>query len=115
MAWTADPQRHDSTLIVGDTWLLQLTLEDADGVAHDLTGVTGVASVRSEPGGLVVATPTVTVTSADDGEVEVTMPAEDTAEMVPGNFRYAVRLTWPDGVVRTIVEGTITARRTAVT
>jgi hypothetical protein len=114
MAWTADPFTHDTTLIVGDTWLVEATLEDASGVPHDLTGVTGEASIRSEPGGVVVATPTVSVTSATDGEFSVSVPATTTADLAPGSYRWAARLEWGDGTIKTVVEGRLTVRRAVV-
>lgn len=114
MAWTSDPFQHDSTCIVGDTWTVQFTLEDSADVAHDLTGVTGVSSVRDEPGDTAIATPTVTVTDADSGEFEVTLAASTTAQLSPGTYLWAARLTWPDSTVKTVVEGLLTVRRAVV-
>jgi hypothetical protein len=112
--WTADPFVHDAVCIVGDTLLLQFALEDSDGVAHNLSGVTGTASIRTEPGGLSVASPTVTVTSAADGEWEVELAAASTASLSPGSYRWAARLTWGDGTVKTVVEGRLTVRKVAI-
>lgn len=112
--YTADPAWFDFTQVIGDTLLLQVALADAEGVAHDLTGVTATASVLTEIGGASVLDLTVTVTDAAAGEFEVGAAAADTAELDPGTYRYAVRITWGDGTVRTVLEGAMTARRVAI-
>ena len=112
--YTADPMVYDTTLIVGDTWTVQVTLTDSAGTAHDLTDVTGEASAAREVGSAAVATPTVTVTDAAAGQFEVVLAAAATADLTPGRYVYAVRLTWPDDTVRTVIEGVLSVRRTAV-
>lgn len=112
---TSEPIRWDWTLLIGDTAQpASFVLEDAAGVAYDLTGVTGECQIRQETGGLVILTPTVTITDATAGTFTFAAPASATADLAPGRARYAVRLTWPDETARTIVEGTVTIRHSAV-
>ncbi len=112
--YAGEPMIHPVTVIIGDSWSLDVTLEDEDGVAFDITGMTGVCQIRSEPGSVVVATPTVAITSAAAGQFSATLSAATTANLSPGSYRYAVRCTFADGSVRTVLEGVATVRRVAV-
>lgn len=104
-------------IVIGNTWRLDLTLEDYDDATQiatpfDLTGVTGVAKIREQPSGRVVATPTVALTSATDGELSVTLDAATTALLVPEHeLLMGVRLTWPTGEVYDIIEARVPIRR----
>jgi len=104
-------------VIVGNTWRLDLVLEDFDAATQvstpfDLTGVTGVAKIREEPSGRVIATPTVGLTVAASGTWYVTLPATQTAALTPEvDLLLGVRLTWTTGEVYDVLEGRISVRR----
>lgn len=109
-AYTADPVRYDLVQVIGDTLLLQLALADADEVPHDLTGATIAVEVVTKAGAPDALNIAAEVTDADGGLFELSATAEDTAELAAGTYRYAVRITWPDETVRTVLEGTLYAR-----
>ncbi len=113
--YTADPKQYDHRLVIGDTYLVIGTLLDSAGAVYDITGATGTAKLRSEPGGQVIATPTVSLyTDGTDGKFQWTIAAATTAGLAPGRARYAVRLTFADSTVKTVVEGTIDIVKSAV-
>lgn len=116
MSYDADPVRWDHELVIGDTYSPGVVeLVDGDGVPLDLTGVEGAAALRVEPGDEAVLEPTVTVLSpATDGQFRWRSEAVDTAELPAGTYRFALRLTWPDDTAKTVIEGTVVARRVAV-
>lgn len=118
--WDYDPFRADVEVLRGDSWSWLASLQSRDNenspyLPVDLTTATGEATIRSEPGAVVVATPTVTITSVTDGEWEVTLSAAETADLPPGTYRWAVRITWLSGTVRTVVTGTCVVRPSLVT
>lgn len=105
---TGDPAWFDFRVIIGDT--LQpatVVLQDADGVAYDLTGVTGECEIRTAPGGTLLLSPTVSLVVAADGSFTFASSAAATSALTPARARYAVRLTWPTGEVRTVLEGNV--------
>jgi hypothetical protein len=111
----SEPIRWDWTLLIGDTAQpASFVLEEEDGTPYDLTDVTGECQIRAEAGGLVLLEPAVTITDAVGGTFTFSASAASTAILAPGRARYAVRLTWPDATVRTVVEGTVTIRLSAV-
>jgi hypothetical protein len=114
--YTASPVTYDHALVIGDTYQpATVTLTDGDGVPHALTGVTGTCEVRETIGGVVLLSPTVTIISpAANGQFSWSSLPAATALLSPGTARYAIRLTWPSGVVRTVLEGQITIRRTVL-
>lgn len=104
-------------LIIGNTWRLDFRLVSRDDTTgaltpFDLTGVVGTAAIRLEAGGRVLATPTVTLTDAEDGWVAAEVAAADTEDLAPGEAFVGVQLVWPDGGPEyDVVEGRITVRR----
>lgn len=115
MAYTADTVRYDHRLVIGDTYIVVLRLVESDGTAFDISGATGAAVLRSEPGGVAILTPTVAlVTDGSDGYLQWSASAAATAALLPGRARYAVRLTFADSTKRTIVEGVVDLVRVAV-
>ncbi len=119
MSYTQDEPTElpPSTIIIGDTWRLDLVLEDFDedtrtATPFDLTGVTGVAKVVTEPGGAVIATPTVTIDDAAAGEFSLEIDAATTAVLDPDSeLRFGVRLTWLTGEVYTVARGPVVMQR----
>ncbi len=114
MSYTAGPARYDHDLIIGDTYTVQASLEDEDGTPYDITSATGVAAIVTQLGGAVLATPTVTITDGAAGEFKWVVAAATTAALEQGTGILAVRLTFADTTVATVVEGTVKIRPSAV-
>lgn len=110
------PIGWDHTLQVGDTYLplAEVTLRDGDGVALNLTGVTGEVQLRNEDTLALVLTPTFALVDAAAGKFKWSSPPADTTALSAGRAAYSVRLTWPDGTIRTILDGTVTIRRNVI-
>lgn len=111
MAYTAAPQRWDHELIVGDTYQpAEVALVDDDGAAVSLVGATGTMQLVDEPGGNVLATGTVTVTSGAGGTFTWSIAAATTASLQPQTAHYGVRITFSGGEIRTVLEGRVLIR-----
>lgn len=109
-SYTGTPVRWDHTLICGDTYQPgTVTLKDGNGTAYSLVGASGVASVKTVPGGAAVLSPTVTITDAANGTFTWSDTAAHTAAIAPGEYWYWVRLTFADGTVVTVLEGQVRA------
>lgn len=91
-----------------------VTLTDDTGTAYNIAGSTGLIQLRSEPGASVVLTPTYAIEDGPNGELSWSSPASETEDLAPGVYQYAVRVTFSDTTVRTILEGRVTVRRVAV-
>lgn len=111
--YTAEPRRFDHKHRIGDTLQpAEATLYDGDGVALSMDGVTGECAIRREPGGAVLAEPAVACAGTSftwRAEVEELLEVSE-----PGRYVYGVRLTWPDGTVRTVLIGDITAEASTI-
>jgi hypothetical protein len=112
VSYSADPVRYDHSAVIGDTYqvgVLQVGSVGTDGTVtpYSLAGASGVASVKQVRGGSAVLSPTVTITDAANGRFTWSDTAAHTAALSPGDYEYAVRLTFADGSVRTIVYGTV--------
>lgn len=103
--WAAVPIRADVEVLRGDSWSWLASLVGDDDLPVALTSATAAAAIRSEPGSVLVAEPTVTVIDAGGGEWEVSLTDTQTAALAPGTYRWAARLSWPSGTVRTVVTG----------
>lgn len=109
------PTRWDHELIIAETYdPATVTLTQEDGSVYDLTGATGEVQLRTEPGGALVLEPTWAAISAAAGTFRWSATPAETADLVPGTYRYAVRLTFSGGTVRTVLEGRVTVRRGVV-
>lgn len=114
--YTAATKRWDHELQIGDSYLpcvVRLTYPDPAStdrpparLPHDLTGVEGAAWLVSEPGGQIIATPTVTLVDADDGRFK--WQIDDTDDLKPGTAMLYVRLEWPSGFRKTVLKGLVT-------
>ncbi len=116
LPYTSPPQRWDHELIVGDTYQpAVVALTDSEGAAHDLTGATGEVQLRTEPGAALALSATwALVGSGSLGTFTWSASAASTASLAPGRYSYAVRVTFSDGSKRTVLEGTVTARRSVI-
>lgn len=114
--------------VKGDTFHKPLTLSTWDATTeqftpNDLTGVTAVFALAHERTGvpefLYDDTPEITFPDRLGGELLLSIPAVETREWharavsqfkqppSKARYEYQLRLTWPDGVVETILTGTL--------
>lgn len=92
----------------GANYYTPIFITDVDGLAVDLTGFTGAAQIRKEySSSNVAATFTVTITP-EDGKIELTLTAAQTANIVAGDYVYDCELTrTASNTVSRIVEGKV--------
>jgi hypothetical protein len=110
MPYTADPITFNHGLIAGDAYQpAEARLLDAAGAAYDLTGVTGTCEIYDPASGVVLLSPTVTITAAT-GEFTWASTAAQTAGLAAGTRRMRLRLSW-SGEPKTIIEGAVAVRR----
>lgn len=102
-------------LIIGDSYepVTYVTLEE-DGTAVDLTDCTGEVELKADVNAApVLLTPTFSIVDAALGRFTWTAAASATASLSPGKAYYSVRLTFPSGSVRTVLDGEVTIARRA--
>ena len=81
-------ERYDMNVKRGETFSQVLLFKDAEGDAMDLSGCQGFCQVRPEPGSPeLICSMEVSVTALT-GEVRLTIDADTTAELEPGNYAY---------------------------
>lgn len=100
---------YDIVIRRGDTFRLSVTARVKNGAAIDITGYTFLGHVRSTAG-VLLATFTITITTAASGIFEVVIPAATTAALdTDANAlgRYDIQWTTPAGDVRTIMKGNV--------
>jgi hypothetical protein len=108
VTYTAAAERWDHDAVAGDTYQpAEVELRDLDGLPVSIAGATGEVALRRELGAAAALTPTWTIVDAAGGVFTWSAPAASTANLV-GEYQYAVRVTWPDGLRRTILRGTVT-------
>jgi hypothetical protein len=113
--------KHDLYIEQGATFpSLLLELTDDAGDPLDLTGATAVAEIKTSHSAST-ATASFTITFGDprtDGELTLSMPAADTAEIpvarskgaqaTTTRYVYDLKLTQGDGTVLRLLEGVVT-------
>jgi hypothetical protein len=97
--------RENMAFALGETWVIEAALTDADAAALDLTG--GTVSFRM--GAIEKAA---TVLDAVAGTTRTTITAADQADIAAGVYPYEIRATLPGPVVTTQVVGDITVQPT---
>ncbi len=93
-------------LIIGDDYrpLVYGRLKDPTGAFYSLSGASGVAKVKTEFGGEVLATPTVTFAQDATSWYFYWALADDvTALLKPQEAYLSVRITFSDGTKKTVV------------
>lgn len=100
-----EPAKLDLMLYAGDSFARTFTLKDSNGVAIDLTGLTGRAQVRDRPGGKLLASFTVVVTPLT-GTIEVSLTATQTRALTNGGV-WDLELDGGDTNTHTIVAGKV--------
>jgi len=99
----------DLAFVKGDTWEVQWSLLDAARQPLDLTGVTARLHLRTAPGAALTieASSTNGRMTVGAGTVRMRIEAVDTALVTAGTYLYSLELTWPDGTVKTVVQGRV--------
>lgn len=105
------PQAKNLVFYQGDTFELIFQLkEKGTGLPVDLTGCVPKSEIRLTPADAAVK---LTFTSAliapaTDGKVRLSLTAAQVAGLVPSeSLVWDVQLTWPDGSIKTYLNGTI--------
>ena len=93
----------------GTDFSYQLDLSNDDGTALDVNGYTFTSSIRkSYYSSGVTANLTVTVLSAANGNVQLSMNSATTANIKAGRYLYDVKMVSSANVTSRIIEGIIT-------
>jgi hypothetical protein len=108
------PNQADQPLYIhqGADFSAAFTYQDPDGVAIDITGYQfTMAMVERKAGGDAAATWTsadgdFSITSAESGTFTLTVPAAETATLVPGTYFYDLNAT-SSGAVTALAQGPI--------
>ena len=108
------PGAYDLNTYQGDTarWLMTFR-ENVDGVSGDpidLTGYVGKAQIRSEPSSTVVVVEmsvSLSNQTTNPGEVTITAPASQTANLVLEEYVWDLQFTMPSGDVQTFLAGKV--------
>lgn len=112
---------YDQTVEQGADWTFSLLIEDADGDPRDLTDASARLVART-PNGLDVlidisgsqASPGGEIafgSPASSGTMSVSVPAATTADLDFDAAPYTMTVTFGDGAVERILEGTLTLSR----
>lgn len=99
-------------LVAGDTWKAVWFAPQPNGQPVDLTGATARLHLRDAAGAKIVEASTADgriVIDGPAGKLFLTVPAIEMA-LVPGNYRFALEVTYADGTVRTEPPDTLTIR-----
>jgi len=88
----------------GDTWVAVFEYRDPEDGVVDLTSCDAFIQVRRRRTRellLTITTGDGIVIDGPAGEITLNVSADETAKLPIGTHDYDVRVTWPDGVVRT--------------
>jgi hypothetical protein len=93
----------------GSDFSYQIDLNNDDGSPLNVTGYTFKSSIRkSYYSSRVTANLTVTLISAVNGNVQISMNAATTANIKAGRYLYDVKMTDTQSVASRVIEGIIT-------
>ena len=68
----------------------------------DLTGATVAGEIKK---GTTIVPFSVVMLAAAEGRFRVVLASETTEDLALGKYEMALRITWPDGAVKTLFEG----------
>ena len=103
--------RKNISINVGETFSEDLTLLSADGTGVvDLTGFTGQSHLRKHPANPRFADIQVGITSAAQGQINISIASSITKFLQGGRHVYDVVLTRPGGFKLVAVEGNALVR-----
>ena len=103
-------QPKNLVLYQGDTFELIFQLKNkGTGTPVDITGCTPKSEIRLTPATATVKVPfTAQLLDATQGKVRLSLTAAQTTALTPGEaLVWDVQLLWPDGVVKTYLNGSI--------
>ena len=97
----------------GETWVINATLKDSDGVVLDLTNASIEWIVAERPGTAAIVTAStgnalVSITDADAGTCTITVPYASHSDATPKTYRHECRVTLDSGEVSVQFEGPLT-------
>jgi len=95
------------TIDQGATFSSTITITDEDGDIVDLTGYTGASQLRKHYTSSNSTSFSVSIT-ANTGEVNLSLSANQTSNLVAGRYVYDVEITNSSNVVSRVLEGIIT-------
>jgi hypothetical protein len=99
--------RADLCVYQGDDYSVIVVVSNPDGTPADLTGHTARAQIRRGPADTnetVDATITATIVSPN---ITLAMSHTETATLTSGGYAWDLELTYPSGVVKTILQGKV--------
>ena len=103
--------RKNITINVGETFSEDLTLLSSDGTGpSDLTGFTGQSKLRKSPTNYRFADIQVGITSAAEGQINISIASSITKFLQGGRHVYDIVLTKPNGFKMVAVEGNALVR-----
>ena len=103
--------RKNITIYVGETFSEDVTLLSSDGTGpSDLTGFTGQSKLRKSPTNYRFADIQVGITSAAQGQINISIASSITKFLQGGRHVYDVILTRPSGFKFVAVEGNALVR-----
>lgn len=104
----ARPGNYPLVIVIGDTSTIEVTNQDENGAAIDITGRSYAAQVReTADASSVLATYSCAITNAAAGVVTCTLPASTTAALSPGTGVFDLEETNNATVKTTIVGGPV--------
>ena len=89
----------------GETFRRVLAFKDGEGQPADLSGCTAFSQVRPEPDAEELICFMETAVIPETGTVRLSVSAETTAGLEPGNYAYDFALQMPSGEVRYYLGG----------
>jgi len=84
-----------------------INVDDVGGDAIDLDGYTASSQIRKSYYSSSANTLTATITGTSNGEITLSMTAENTANLTPGRYLYDLVITAPDTTRTRVVEGIV--------
>ena len=92
----------------GTTFTTNITLDDIDGVPYDLTGVTAKSQIRkSYYSANTTAEFTVVIPTPTDGNINLILDANITANIAAGRYVYDVAIKDTANTVTRVLEGIV--------
>ena len=85
----------------------KINVDDLQGDAINLTGYSASSQVRKSYYSTTAYEFTANISDPVTGEITLSMPAANTANMSPGRYVYDLKITDPEDVITRVVEGIV--------
>ena len=85
----------------------KINVDDLQGDAINLTGYSASAQARKSYYSTTAYNFNTSISDAAKGEITISMPSANTANMSPGRYVYDLKIVDPDEVVTRVVEGIV--------